>query len=581
MACRPESGLRLIAALALVLAAPALVGAREDAAAALDRARAALNAGKLGVARAEAQHAVQDDPGSVAAHVLHARVQLALGDGVGAEAALQRAFETGAAPDDLRHLRAHAALLRGEPLRTLDLADPAHGPQAHAAYAARMRGRAHAVLGDLAEAKAAFAQAIALTPRDAVAWADLARFHMMADDLPGAIDASDRAVAYAPTSPEILMLKGELVRTQYGLVAALPWFERALAIDPGNMPALVEAAATLGEVGRMREMLAMTRRILEADPRNPAAFYLQAVLAARAGRYDLARRLLLRTGDMLADLPGAQLLGAVLDVETGNQEQAIAALQKLRVAQPHNRRIAELLGIAMWRAGDSAGAVAVLAPLAESGDAGSYALGAIGRAYEAVGDRVGASYYLDRAASAVTPPARAAAAVDLAGARRAASIDFSEANAFQLIAACDRAGQPAAADAVLRLFLTQNPRNPAALRLAAERFVAAGDWRAPIGILEGLQQRLGGRDAHVEALLARARLESGNAPRALAAARQAYALAPFSAETTSTYGWTLLQVSHDVRRAIELFEKAAALDPGDPLIQARLRQARAIGVRRH
>src|SRR3546814_6376563 len=56
--------------------------------------------------------------------------------------------------------------------------------------------------------------------------------------------------------------------------------------------ALIEDAATLGDLGRMRAMLAVTRRAIAADPADPRAYYLQAVLAARAGRFDLARVLL-------------------------------------------------------------------------------------------------------------------------------------------------------------------------------------------------------------------------------------------------------------------------------------------------
>src|SRR3546814_13277866 len=63
--------------------------------------------------------------------------------------------------------------------------------------------------------------------------------------------------------------------------------------------ALIEDAATLGDLGRMRAMLAVTRRAIAADPAHPRAYYLQAVLAARAGRFDLARVLLPKTGGPL------------------------------------------------------------------------------------------------------------------------------------------------------------------------------------------------------------------------------------------------------------------------------------------
>ncbi len=68
-----------------------------------------------------------------------------------------------------------------------------------------------------------------------------------------------------------------------GLVASLPWFEKGLKAAPDDLSLLGEYAATLGEIGRAKDMLRVTRHMIELDGENPRAFYLQAVLAARAG----------------------------------------------------------------------------------------------------------------------------------------------------------------------------------------------------------------------------------------------------------------------------------------------------------
>ena len=108
-------------------------------------------------------------------------------------------------------------------------------------------------------------------------------------DLRGAIEASTRAVALDPNDPDALILRGQLVRTQFGLTAALPWFEGVLKRDPYNHDALIEYAATLGDAGQANAMLDATRRALAVRPGSAQAYYLQAVLAARAGRYALAQ----------------------------------------------------------------------------------------------------------------------------------------------------------------------------------------------------------------------------------------------------------------------------------------------------
>src|SRR3546814_11393120 len=87
--------------------------------------------------------------------------------------------------------------------------------------------------------------------------------------------------------------------------------------------ALIEDAATLGDLGRMRAMLAVTRRAIAADPADPRAYYLQAVLAARAGRFDLARGLLQKTGGTLNGMHAVLLLGGMPDYHDRADEQAI------------------------------------------------------------------------------------------------------------------------------------------------------------------------------------------------------------------------------------------------------------------
>ena len=121
-------------------------------------------------------------------------------------------------------------------------------------------------------------------------------------------------------------------------------------------------------------MLAATRAILAVDPKNPDAWLLQAALAARAGKYDLARSLYRRTGGALDDQPATLLLAGAVDLETGNAEQGVQRLQRLLVLQPDNAKARRLLASGQWRLGDAAAAAATLKPLAERPDADTYVL---------------------------------------------------------------------------------------------------------------------------------------------------------------------------------------------------------------
>ena len=355
-----------------------------------------LKAGNYSAARSHAQAAVKADPNWGLAHAMLARTFLALGDGVAAEGELGRARDAGFDPARAHQLYAHAWLLQGDTKRALD--EAAKAAPRYAGYAIRVGARALAAQGDNAGAQAALDTLITDAPKDSFAASDLARIKYKAGDVAGAIGAAQRAIDLDANNIEALTLRGELVRSQYGLVAALPWFENALAHDAYYHPALIEYAGTLGDVGRYGDMLEATRAALAARPGSPQALYLQAVLAARAGNDDLARSLLERTRGQLGGMPGALLLGGTLAYKAGAYQQAIDNWRGLVGQQPTNIVARRLLGAALLRSGDARGALDVLRPVALRPDADSYTLALVGRAFEQTGERDWAAKYLDRAA---------------------------------------------------------------------------------------------------------------------------------------------------------------------------------------
>ncbi|MGP1282212.1 MAG: tetratricopeptide repeat protein [Parasphingopyxis sp.] len=387
------------AGIVLALAVGALLLMRgSDPAGAYARAEAYEAAGDLRAARVEAMNAVDHAADNEAAWRLLARTQLALGDGGAARTTIERARNAGVPPERTRHLMAEAVLLAGDGEGALaETENVVIAPEFFAA-ALRVRGRAFQALGRTAEAAEAFTMAIEDDPESAGLWVDIARFRLATGEQAGAIDAVNEALAIDSADIEALILKGRMVRDQYGLVTSLAWFDRALAVDDRNIEALLERAATLGEVGRMTEMLDTTRRVLALEPGNAQALYLQAVLAARARNYPLARRLITLTGGALEGAPAMLLLQAGLDYRAQNYEAAIRRLDRLLEIQPANHAAARLLGAAKFHAGDMPAAIAVLAPLANRPDADSYVLTLAGRAWEREGAFERAAPYLARAA---------------------------------------------------------------------------------------------------------------------------------------------------------------------------------------
>ena len=471
--------------LGLLLAGTAACSnATASAGSAYQRGVAALAAGEHRTARVEFLNAIKAEPNNPKLRLLQAETYLALGDGIAAQAEVERARQLGATAADTAHLLAHALLIRRDHAGAAREALAA--APAHAAYAARIRGLALMELGDGAGAAAALQDALAAAPEDQRNWIALARLRRWNGDLAGAIAAADKAIALKPDAAEAVVIRGELTRSQYGLRAALPWFDRAVQIDPDSAVALLERAATHGDMGHMRAMLADTRAALETAPGNPRAYFLQAMLAARGGDFDLARALHQRTKGAFDDQPAGMLLLGAIDYQTGNAGQAAIRLSRLVQLQPGNVKARKLLAAAQWRLGDAAATAATLRPIADHDDADSYTLALMGRALTKQRDPA-AGRYLARAAAPERRTATAIAASALSeedlGRLRAAAARAKPGDPqpqVRLIAGLLARGQSGEALALARRLQAQNPGVPDVHMLVGDALGTRGDFAGAV-----------------------------------------------------------------------------------------------------
>lgn len=463
---------------------------------------------------------------------------------------------------------------------------------------------------------------------DSIDWTKQGRARLEAADQRGAIEAADRALQLDSRNIRAIELRGELMRSQFGVVAALPWFERGLQIAPDDVRLLEDYALTLGDAGRYRDMLANARKIIALDGDNSPAFYMQAVLAARAGEYELAKRILPRAGDTFNEMPGAMLLDAICEYELGNHNRAVDQLQRLLAMQPRNRRVRTLLAQAMYRAGDPYGALDTIREIAERPDADSYSLMTTARAFEA-------SDQPDRAVDALNDamiatlrptlplpePISMASAADevsrdpnnarvvvpyirllmtdgqidtaigealrlqasnpgvadahllvgdiemarlnvpaaIVAYQKARAISFTEPVMLRLVDALSRTGNEKAAGETLSAFLSFNPTNLNALRLAGYRNLDAKHWVNAITLLERVRVRLGYNDSILLANLARAYSGSGKHEKASEYAEMAYRIAPANFMVTKVYAEVLRRSGKRPKAARELAAKVAAM----------------------
>lgn len=378
---------------------------------------------------------------------------------------------------DLAPFNGEAALRRGDLVEARRwLADARFSPRV-AAHGFHMLGRLHLAEGDLPAAGAAFDRALRGAARDASVWVDIARLRYRGGEQVQAIAAADRALALGPANPAALLLRAHLVRDAHGHAASLPWLERGLAAAPDDPDLLFAYAGTLGELGRARDMLAAVRRMAEAAPRDRRALYLQAVLAARAGRNDLARSLLQRSGDLDRAMPGAALLLALIDLENGNFASAAQGFESLLRRQPNNRRIRLLLARALADGGRHRELIARFGTQADS----PYLAALVGRAHEALGQRAAAAPFLDsayarRGPRLTTLPSTTALEV----AERRGLTDGDD--AVGLVRGLIAAARAREARGPAQAFLAAHPGSADAMALAGDAALAAGDASAALAL---------------------------------------------------------------------------------------------------
>lgn len=349
--------------------------------------------------RAELQEAIADNPQVIAERVELARVAIRLGDGVGAEAAVNGALAAGGNAAALRPLLARTFAMQGEGQRALETIDGGAIIPEMIGEAAWVAGDVHLSNGDLNAARDAYDRAVRELPRNSALWVDVARFRAANADTAGARDAVDYAIELDKANSAALTYKANLIRTAEGLKASLAWYDQALAADPDNADALIDQAATLGDLGRYRDMLVALRHAATVVPGNPRIYYLQAVLAARADNYRLARSLLQRTRGAIDGEPGLMLLTAVVELELGGEAVAATWADRLLAEQPYNFTARRILAAANWADGDADGAIEALVPIVDRPDADSWSLLLAARAASELDRRGEAADYLARAAT--------------------------------------------------------------------------------------------------------------------------------------------------------------------------------------
>lgn len=495
---------------AAIAVALTLLGCSDNPQERVDRAREAYSSHNYRAAQVDLAAAMAADPDNPALLELHARNALAMGDGIAAEASLNR-IAASRRSEDFGLLLAEASLLRGRAEEVLAALGGDVSPAAQ-----RLRALALLAKDDREGAEKAFAKG-AEGKADARLLADFARFSLMNGNRKQARDLVNRAKAADPRLIDTRLSDAEVSTAEGRLAEALAAYDGAAKAYPGNLAALAGKAAVLGDLGRTKEMDAVLASL--ADVRGGAKVaYLQAQSAAGRKDWKTVRSILQANEAELRRNDEASVLYAQALVALGQPEQARARLQPLLARNPQSALVRRELGKAQLAAGDAVGALATLLPFANALTSDPADVRLLARAANMAGD-----------------PASARLA--------------------------EKAKYPA-------------PEALAALLAEADTAIRRENWAIAIEAYGRILAVTDGRNPMVLNNMAVAQDKVGNTIKAMDFAERALKQAPGNASVMDTLGWLLVQSGDDRQRGLALLSEAARKAPDNLTIREHLAKAK-------
>jgi tetratricopeptide (TPR) repeat protein len=347
-------------------------------------------------------------------------------------------------------------------------------------------------------------------------------------------------------------------------------FARAEALDPKNPRWPYLRGRSMLEQDP-EAALPMLHRAAELSFKGPAAPQLKyAEVQLERGRLDEAQRFIdsaVAHGD--ANDPRAQLAAGRLALAEGRLQEAREHLARAARLRPDVKAAHTLLAMAHERLGDPAAARRELRLAAGCPENALWHDPFLG---EALGLRVGKNADLARARD-LLEAARKEEAVALLRKVTGAYPEAADAWA-KLAAACNRAGDPAAAEAAARAALQRSPDLAEAHNeLGSALFAAERYPEAQASFRESIRRRPGAAEVWFNLGLCLARQR--DLPGAVAAFREAARLKPDLTTAHARLGEALIQDGRPAA-ALEPLERAFGLDPDDADLQQLLETAKRL-----
>ena len=493
--------------------ASALGGCR-NAAPTYNHAATLVEKGDLGGARVELMNLLQKNPADARALALMAAVQLAGGDGVGAENTLKQLGAKQALTPAQRGQLAEALMLQGRCDRVDQMQQPVAGPEADVL---RIRINCAIAGGDAAKAGTLVADAERRFADNGPLTVTRGRYAVARGDFTAARQLSALATERLPKDFDAALLGGQIALIDGDYTGALASFDRAATLNPVNLAPLFAKGLLLAELKRKAALDTLITRAEKLGANRGEVHLLKGEAAFLADDMHEAQNEATAARKTLAGNPSLRMLEARIAMKQGNEGIAVQQLAQLVRSQPGYARARLLLAEAQYKTGDAKAAAETLRP------------------------------------AAMLPNAPRAYVTAMATYAKAAKLP--DADAFAA-----RASYPA-------------PERIADALVEADAAMQRRDWQGAAMRYEALLAETGQPNAVMLNNLGWAQFELGQHDKAIATLKKAVAAAPDNASAHDSYGWVMWKSGKDNAGGIAELRKAAALAPDNKAIAAHLAQA--------
>lgn len=354
---------QLVLALAMAsLIAPFAHASVEKSAKFYEDALARYQKNDLKGASVQLKNALKENNKNLPAQLLFAKLLQQAGEYKSAEAAYEGALKLGAGKIEVAAPLAHVYLQQGNVRQLLETITPEGLPPTAQSEILTLRGSAMAMVGQFANALRAFADARALDPKSALPNISEAPVQQRMGDPEKAKALARQATEMAPQNHNAWYQLGTILYTTGDAAAALPAFDKAIALSPKHVDSRVSRVSTLLTLKRQDDAAAELKFLKDEGVKEPRASFMRAMLTAERGNAKAAQ----------ADYTeAANMIDAMSATVRGNSEPLLMAGALSHRALGQGEKSREYLEAILGRNGKHLAAQMLLATtLMESNELG-------------------------------------------------------------------------------------------------------------------------------------------------------------------------------------------------------------------